>query len=165
MDNELIQLAENLGQFLTQKNLKIAIAESCTGGGICQLLTEIAGSSQWFECGFVCYSNTSKMKMLEVKAETLENFGAVSKETAIEMAQGALKNSEADYSVSVTGIAGPGGGSAKKPVGTVFIALQNAHKSVSYEKHFEGVRHEIRQQAILFALTALLDFIIADFSC
>ncbi len=165
MDKELIELAEHLGQALSGKGLKLAIAESCTGGGICQVVTEIAGSSQWFECGFVCYSNTSKIRMLGVKADTLKNFGAVSQEIATEMAQGALTKSKTDYAVSVTGIAGPDGGSAAKPVGTVFVALQNANKSVCYEKHFEGVRHEIRQQAIVFVLKALLDLVVADFSC
>lgn len=156
MENELIKLAEHLGQTLRAGNLKLAIAESCTGGGICQLLTEIAGSSHWFECGFVTYSNNSKIQMLDVKRETIENFGAVSKETAIEMAQGALANSEADYTISVTGIAGPDGGSVEKPVGTVFIALQYGEQSICYKKHFSGNRHEIRQQSIKFAFEAML---------
>lgn len=165
MDKELIKLAEHLGQTLRHKGLKLAIAESCSGGGICQVLTEIAGSSQWFECGFVCYSNTSKMRMLGVKTDTLKNFGAVSKQTAIEMVSGALRNSEADYAVSVTGIAGPEGGCVEKPVGTVFIALQSGDKCLCYEKHFEGTRHEVRRQAILFALKALQDLVVADFNC
>lgn len=159
MDNELITLASDLGHILQAKGLTIAIAESCTGGGICQLVTSCAGSSLWFERGFVTYSNNSKMQMLGVKPETLENFGAVSKETAQEMAEGALKHSEADYAVSVTGIAGPDGGSIEKPVGTVFIALQNAKQSICYEKHFSGTRHEIRQQSIRFALESLLELI------
>lgn len=159
MDTELIHLAETVGQLLKKNFLTIAIAESCTGGGICQLLTEISGSSSWFECGFICYSNHSKSKMLGVKAETLENFGAVSKETAIEMAHGALKNSGADYTISVTGIAGPEGGSLEKPVGTVFIALQNKTTHRCYQMYFDGTRHEIRQQTIRFALTALQEFI------
>jgi nicotinamide-nucleotide amidase len=159
MDNELIHQAEILGQLLKSKGLKIAVAESCTGGGICQLLTEIPGSSAWFECGFITYSNLSKIKMLGVKPETLKNFGAVSKEVANEMAEGAFKNSEADYAVSVTGIAGPDGGSVQKPVGTVFIALQNSETNKCYKKNFAGNRHEVRQQAMLFSLGALLEFI------
>ena len=159
MDNELILLAENLGQLLKSKGVKIAVAESCTGGGICQLLTEISGSSAWFECGFITYSNQSKMQMLAVKPETLANFGAVSKEVALEMAHGALKNSAANYAISVTGIAGPDGGSVQKPVGTVFIALKNKKKEVCYQKYFQGDRHEIRQQAMRFSLNAVREFV------
>lgn len=160
MDKELIELAEQLGQTLRHKDLKLAIAESCTGGGICQLLTEIAGSSHWFERGFVTYSNNSKMQLLGVNSQTIDLYGAVSKQTALEMAQGTLRNSEADYALAVTGIAGPDGGSAEKPVGTVFIALQNPEQSISYKKHFIGTRHEIRQQAIKFSLESLLKFIL-----
>jgi nicotinamide-nucleotide amidase len=156
MDNELIKLASDLGHILQAKGLTIAIAESCTGGGICQLLTSCAGSSAWFERGFITYSNNSKIQMLGVKVETLKDFGAVSKETALEMVRGALENSEADYAISVTGIAGPNGGSMEKPIGTVFIALQNAVQSICHEKHFTGSRHEIRQQTVKFALEALL---------
>ena len=152
MEFQLIQQAENLGQVLKGRGLKIALAESCTGGGICQLLTEIAGSSQWFECGFVTYSNASKIKMLGVKTETLATFGAVSQETALEMAQGAFTRSAADYTVSVTGIAGPDGGSVEKPVGTVFIALARSDSQRCYQQYFQGTRHDIRQQTIHFAL-------------
>lgn len=161
MQNELINLATELGSCLQKKGAKLSVAESCTGGGICQLLTSCAGSSHWFECGFVSYSNDSKIKMLGVKPQTIAAFGAVSKETAMEMVLGALQYSNADYAISVTGIAGPDGGSVEKPVGTVFIALQNADKNVCYEKNFSGTRHEIRQQAIKFALEALLKLITA----
>lgn len=156
MNKELIELAEQLGQALSRKGLTLAIAESCTGGGICQLLTEIAGSSHWFERGFVCYSNHSKIQMLAVKPETLALYGAVSQETALEMVQGALTYSEANCSIAVTGIAGPGGGSIEKPVGTVFIALQTQAHKVCYEKHFNGNRHEIRLQTVNFAVDTML---------
>jgi nicotinamide-nucleotide amidase len=155
MERELIKLAQELGHILQAKGLTIAIAESCTGGGICQLLTEIAGSSQWFERGFITYSNNSKVQMLGVKTQTIELYGAVSQQTAIEMAEGALKNSEADYVVSVTGIAGPEGGTLEKPVGTVFIALQNKTEMICYQKYFSGTRHEIRQKTIKFSLESL----------
>lgn len=156
MDNELINLAAELGSRLQKKHAMLTVAESCTGGGICQLLTSCAGSSRWFDCGFISYSNNSKMQMLGLKADTLKAFGAVSRETAIEMAQGALQHSAADYAISVTGIAGPDGGSKEKPVGTVFMALESAGQSICYEEHFNGARDEVRQQAIKFALQALL---------
>lgn len=159
MDKELIEIAEYLGQTLRARALKLAIAESCTGGGICQLLTSCAGSSHWFERGFITYSNNSKIQMLGVSPQILNLHGAVSRQIALDMALGALNNSEADYTVSVTGIAGPDGGSIEKPVGTVFIALQNGTQSFCYEKHFMGTRHEIRQQSIMFALKMLLEFI------
>jgi nicotinamide-nucleotide amidase len=155
MDNELMQLSENLGQLLKAKNLKLALAESCTGGGLCQIITEIAGSSAWFERGFITYSNQSKMQMLHVNAETLARFGAVSEQTALEMVQGALANSEADCAIAVTGIAGPEGGSVEKPVGTVFIAVQTPASLVCYERHFCGSRQQVRLATIKFALLTL----------
>jgi nicotinamide-nucleotide amidase len=159
MDNELIELTENLGQSLQAQGLKLAVAESCTGGRICQLLTEIAGSSLWFDRGFICYSNNSKIQMLAVNKETIIRYGAVSKQTALEMAQGALNHSEADCAIAVTGIAGPGGGSLEKPVGTVFVALQNGKQSICYENHFNGMRHEVRLQTASIALNAMLKMI------
>jgi nicotinamide-nucleotide amidase len=156
MNHELINLVTELGSMLQKKGLKLAVAESCTGGGICQLVTSCAGSSQWFDCGFVTYSNNAKIKMLGVKAETLALYGAVSQPTALEMAQGVLNNSEADCTIAVTGVAGPSGGSVEKPVGTVFIAVQNRQRAICYENHFVGTRHEIREQAIKFGLEALL---------
>jgi nicotinamide-nucleotide amidase len=155
MEHELINLATNLGRCLCEQGLMLAIAESCTGGGICQVITEVSGSSQWFDRGFICYSNLSKIQMLDIKPQTLEQFGAVSRQTAIEMVQGALKHSNADCALSVTGIAGPDGGSEEKPVGTVFIAMQKEQQLFCYEKHFVGSRHEIRQQTIKFALETL----------
>ena len=124
MDNEIIDLAGQLGVLLKTKGIKITTAESCTGGGIAQLITEISGSSAWFDRGFVSYSNHSKTQMLGVKQKTLDEYGAVSSEVASEMVVGALKNSEANLAAAVTGIAGPDGGTQQKPVGTVYIAWQ-----------------------------------------
>ncbi len=153
MDKQLITLAEELGQKLQAEGLKIAVAESCTGGGVCQVITEVAGSSKWFDRGFITYSNESKMELLGVKAESLEKYGAVSAEVALEMVQGALNRSDADYAVAVTGIAGPSGGSLEKPVGTVFIAKQYENKSGECRQYlFTGDRSEIRQKTIVHAL-------------
>ena len=124
MDNEIIELARQLGKVLKEQGMKIATAESCTGGGIAQAITEIPGSSAWFDRGFVTYSNAAKLQMLQVKQSTLDEFGAVSEQVAIEMVEGALMNSNADLAVSVTGIAGPDGGTNIKPVGTIYIAWQ-----------------------------------------
>ena len=130
MDNELFELAQQLGRLLKSKEKKIATAESCTGGWIAQIITEVSGSSAWFDRGFVTYSNAAKMEMLGVKPETLDNFGAVSAQTATEMVTGALAHSDADCAIAVTGIAGPDGGTAEKPVGTVFIAWAYKNQDV-----------------------------------
>ena len=157
MDQEIFHLAQELGVFLKQKNWRIATAESCTGGGIAQAITDIPGSSQWFDRGFVTYSNQAKIEMLGVKSDTLERYGAVSAETAIEMAEGCLLNSEADLSIAVTGSAGPDGGTEEKPIGTVYIALAvKIRKSEFYKKHFSGNRIQIRQLTIQSALMLVL---------
>ena len=157
MDAELIALATQLGQHLMANGSMIATAESCTGGGIAYTLTEIAGSSRWFDRSFVTYSNLSKVQMLAVKPATLEKQGAVSAEVALEMVRGALLYSSADCAVAVTGIAGPDGGSVEKPIGTVFIAwcYKNAVATV-IKQHFSGNRHQIRTQTIKTALEGLL---------
>ena len=153
METQLITLATKLGQWLQQQGSMLAVAESCTGGGIAQVITEITGSSEWFERGFVTYSNLSKIEMLGVNQPTLEQFGAVSANTALEMVSGVLRNSHADYAISVTGIAGPTGGSEEKPVGTVFIAWQSKNTPAIVKKYlFKGSRQQIRQQAIAQAL-------------
>jgi len=118
----LASLARRVGSRLKRRRLKLATAESCTGGWIAQAVTSVAGSSEWFERGFVTYSNEAKKEMLGVRAATLSRHGAVSEETAREMAAGALKRSEAHVALAVTGIAGPGGGTRKKPVGMVCFA-------------------------------------------
>jgi nicotinamide-nucleotide amidase len=153
MDNELFELAERLGQSLKAKGYKIATAESCTGGWIAQAITEVPGSSAWFDRGFVTYSNSAKVQMLGVNPETLENFGAVSAETAKEMVAGALANSAADLAVAVTGIAGPDGGSAEKPVGTVYVAWQDKTGFSKVERlQLSGNRHQIRKQTVIRAI-------------
>jgi nicotinamide-nucleotide amidase len=157
MDNELLILAEQLGLRLKAGGKMLAVAESCTGGGIAQIITEIAGSSAWFDRGFVTYSNQSKVQMLDVKPATIETFGAVSEQTALEMVVGALKHSTADCACAVTGIAGPDGGSLEKPVGTVFIA--RCYKQQAAEvvrKYYVGSRHQIRTQTVKTALEWLL---------
>lgn len=156
MDNELFELAQQLGQLLNSKGKKIATAESCTGGWIAQIITEISGSSAWFDRGFVTYSNAAKMQMLGVKPETLDKFGAVSVQTATEMVTGALAHSDADCAIAVTGIAGPDGGTAEKPVGTVFIAWADKNKDVKVvQKKLMGNRHQIRRQTVKIALAGL----------
>ncbi len=134
-------------------------AESCTGGLIAKVMTDRAGSSAVFERGFVTYSNDAKTELLGVKKETLETFGAVSLETAREMAEGALKNSHADIAVSVTGIAGPHGGTKDKPVGLVFIGVSFQGQTDAFECHFKGSREEIREQTATSALHVILSHI------
>lgn len=159
MDHELFELAEQLGRSLKAGGKKIATAESCTGGWIAQTITEVPGSSAWFDRGFVTYSNVSKVQMLGVKQETLEKYGAVSAETAMEMAQGALANSDADCVCAVTGIAGPDGGSPEKPVGMVFIAWQYKDGgSEVVKKQFAGDRQQIRRQTVKTAIEGIADY-------
>lgn len=151
------QLAATAGQALKQRDLFLVTAESCTGGGLGYWITSIAGSSDWFERGFVTYSNTAKMELLGVNPQTLEQFGAVSQQTAVEMAEGALQNSDADISVAITGIAGPDGGMEKKPVGTVWIAWTGHDIPLSVEGYvFTGDRQAIRTAAIQRALERLV---------
>ena len=135
----------------------LATAESCTGGWIAQEITAIPGSSVWFDCGFVTYSNASKQKMLGVSKDALEQNGAVSAEVVAQMAEGALKNSGAHISVATSGIAGPGGGSKEKPVGTVWFAWAEQGKSVRTKKYcFDGDRESVRKQAVSVALEGIL---------
>jgi nicotinamide-nucleotide amidase len=158
MPNDLLSLADQLGQQLRKKGQMLALAESCTGGWIAQSMTEIAGSSAWFDRGFVTYSNAAKTTMLGVHESTLQQYGAVSPQTASEMVGGALKFSDADLALAVTGIAGPGGGTAEKPIGLVFIAWQTRGQPCRcLEQHFEGDRHAVRRQAVQKALQCLLD--------
>jgi nicotinamide-nucleotide amidase len=157
MPNDLLSLADQLGQQLSKKGQVLALAESCTGGWIAQSVTEIAGSSAWFDRGFVTYSNAAKTAMLGVRESTLQQYGAVSPQTASEMVAGALKFSDADMALAVTGIAGPGGGTAEKPVGLVFIAWQTRGQPCRcLEQHFEGDRHAVRLQTVHKALQCLL---------
>lgn len=154
--DELLTLAILAGQKLKERGLVLATAESCTGGGVAQAITEIAGSSEWFDCGFVTYSNAAKMALLGVPANVLERHGAVSAETAAAMCEGTLRNSRATVSLSTTGIAGPGGAVPGKPVGTVWFGWAHG-KSVRTEKMlFDGDRHAVRTQSIVHALRGLV---------
>lgn len=157
-DVALSNLAAELGAALKARGYTLALAESCTGGMVAQAVTGIAGSSAWFDRGFVTYSNQAKIEMLGVSSATLDIYGAVSEQTAIEMAVGALKNSHAQMTGSITGIAGPDGGRTEKPVGTVCFAWTEAHIPTSTStKYFKGNRQEIRQQAAIELMAGLVD--------
>ena len=162
-DKALYELAERVGKALKAKGMMMATAESCTGGWIAQAVTAVPGSSAWFERGFVTYTYISKREMLGVKPETLEQYGAVSQETVHEMAAGALERSHAQVAVSVSGTAGPSGGTLQKPVGTVCFGwgMKNDGNdrggAVQTEvKHFDGDREAVRRQAVVFALERVL---------
>jgi len=150
------KLAIETGKLLQDRGLKLATAESCTGGGLSYWLTSVPGSSDWFERGFVTYSNNAKIEVLGVSPETLDQFGAVSEEVANEMADGALNFSQADISIAITGIAGPDGGTTEKPVGTVWLAWSHSMTTLTKDYHFTGDRQSIRQQAMEQALSVLL---------
>lgn len=157
IDTELYALAVDLGKFLQKSGKKIAVAESCTGGWIAQVITQVPGSSAWFDRGFVTYSNLAKIEMLGVKRETLDNYGAVSFETVREMVQGTLNNSHADLAIAVTGISGPDGGTSDKKVGTVFLAwASKGGNSKVVKKHFFGDRKSVRLQTVINALIACM---------
>ncbi len=157
-DAALDVLASRLGELLLAGDLRLATAESCTGGWIAKCLTDISGSSDWFERGFVTYSNGAKMAMLGVSAETLASRGAVSEETVREMAGGAVRQSPAQVAVAVSGIAGPTGGTPDKPVGTVWIAWAWPDRSVSAKKFmFAGNREAVRRATVAEALKGLMD--------
>lgn len=155
--DNLDALSRQVGEALQKAGLSLATAESCTGGGVAEVVTRTAGSSSWFDCGFVTYSNAAKQQLLGVATKTLETHGAVSEATAIEMTSGALAHSRADIALSVTGIAGPDGGSAEKPVGTVCFAwcCRNG-MPVAATRHFAGDRASVRHQAVIFALEGML---------
>jgi len=158
MADPLTALAALAGERLKARGLKLVTAESCTGGWVAQAVTAIAGSSDWFERGFVTYSNEAKREMLGVRAETLERAGAVSEATALEMARGALAASRAQVAVSVTGVAGPAGGTALKPVGMVCFGWALAGGGAeAATRHFPGDRGEVRRQSVLCALQGVLD--------
>lgn len=156
---ELSRAARLIGEKLNASQRIVCTAESCTGGLIAAHLTDIPGSSAWFDCGLVTYSNTAKTQLLGVDANLIETYGAVSKEVAEAMALGALANSHADIAVAVTGIAGPDGGSADKPVGTVYIAWASGERIISNRYQFNGTRADIRQQTVLQALTGVLQLL------
>jgi nicotinamide-nucleotide amidase len=159
-NNSIQGSAQLLGKKLLKAGLIVSTAESCTGGGVAYAITEISGSSQWFDRGFVTYSNESKLEMLGVKNKTLEKYGAVSQNIVIEMAKGAVKNSNADIAVAISGIAGPTGGTDDKPVGTVCISWHSAHKKGKTATYiFVGGRKAIRCQAVEIALVGLIELV------
>jgi len=149
-------LAKRLGARLKRANEMLATAESCTGGWAAQVVTSAAGSSAWFERGFVTYSNAAKQELLGVRAETLRAHGAVSEETAREMARGALERSQGTIAVSITGVAGPAGGTAEKPVGTVCFAWARGGEVRSETRRFAGDRESIRRQSVILALEGVM---------
>ncbi|VAW51895.1 Nicotinamide-nucleotide amidase [hydrothermal vent metagenome] len=162
-EQELRDLAEQLGQCMTAKGLKLASAESCTGGWLAKIITDIPGSSAWFTGSVVCYSNASKVSLLGVDENCLNEFGAVSGETVLELSDGLFSHTDADVAVSVSGIAGPDGGSDEKPVGLVWLSWGKRGKSVHARSfNFEGNREDVRKQSIKQALNNLLDLLVCD---
>lgn len=160
MKQQIEQMAVSLGQCLLDRGIMLATAESCTGGWIAQLVTGVAGSSAWFDRGFVTYSNLAKQEMLGVSGATLAAHGAVSEPVVTEMATGALARSQAKVAVAVSGIAGPGGGSVEKPVGTVFLAWVLAGKAPVVQRvQLAGDREEVRRQTVRIALERLLELL------
>ena len=150
-------LARELGALLLERGEMLALAESCTGGWVGKAVTELPGSSAWFSAGFVTYSNDAKLRLLGVRAETLRTHGAVSAETAAEMAQGALTRGGTDWSLAVTGIAGPDGGSATRPVGLVWFAWSGRNGLLESESRiFAGNRQAVRMQSVEHAVQGLL---------
>ena len=160
MDKEIYDLSKQLGTSLRSREWVLATAESCTGGWISQAVTMVPGSSSWFDCGFVTYTNRSKHELLNVRANTLERDGAVSELTVREMAEGALARSHADCSVAVSGVAGPDGGSAEKPVGTVWMAIATReHGTQTRHLLLQGDRDAVRRQTVMIALQALIELL------
>lgn len=155
MDSTL-DLATRVGHTLKARGLLLATAESCTGGGIAYAITEIAGSSEWFDCGFVTYSNASKNELLDISEALIAQHGAVSEEIAGAMAEGAVANSNADVAVSTTGIAGPGGAVPGKPVGTVCFGWRVGDKTYTERLVFQGDRQAVRAQTVEHSLKGLL---------
>ncbi len=157
IEHDLNALAQTLGKHLKKRNLTLTLAESCTGGLCAEVITRIAGSSAWFECGFITYSNRSKELLLNISEFTLDTYGAVSEATAIEMAMGAHSISGASLSAAVTGIAGPTGGSQEKPVGTVCFAWMGIDRELATATHhFKGNRLEIRKQSTKTLIEGLI---------
>lgn len=157
-DHELQQLSLLIGERLKTQRATVTTAESCTGGWIAKVFTDVSGSSAWFERGFVTYSNEAKQEMIGVPSATLDRFGAVSEQTVREMAKGARFAARADYAIAVSGIAGPDGGTPEKPVGTVWFGFAAPHEKVeAFQKHFSGDREAIRRQSVAWALRKLHD--------
>ncbi len=160
VEDDLYRLAEQLGAALKARDLMLVTAESCTGGWVGEAITMISGSSDWYERGFITYSYIAKRELLGVKPETLEECGAVSEATVREMAVGALANSHAQVAVAVSGTAGPTGGTAEKPVGTVCLGWALKGGTVKIEtQHFAGDRQAVRKQSVARALRGVLELL------
>jgi len=153
------KIARQVGKRLKSSHALLVTAESCTGGWVAQAVTSVAGSSNWFERGYVTYSNAAKREELGVRKATLARHGAVSEQTAREMARGALNRSRGTVALSVTGIAGPGGGSPGKPVGTVCFAWAHWRKIRSETRRYRGNRRNIRQRSVVHALHGVLKWL------
>lgn len=150
------ELAKTLGERLKRKRAMLVTAESCTGGWAAQVVTSVAGSSDWFDRGYVTYSNEAKRELLGVRPETLSKHGAVSEETAREMAQGALAQGKGTVALAITGVAGPAGGSKDKPVGTVCFAWATKRGARVETRRFSGDRESVRRQSVIHALEGVL---------
>jgi PncC family amidohydrolase len=157
-----IPIEAQVGELLRQRNLHLAVAESCTGGLIGDRLTNIPGSSEYFLGGVIAYAYEAKVRLLGVKWETLEQFGAVSRETVLEMAFGVRRVLSADIGLSVSGIAGPGGGMPTKPVGLVWIGLSTARGDQAWSYQFSGDRRQVKEQSVEQALHLLADSLKSD---
>ena len=155
-DRELAELAARLGDALLARNWTACIAESCTGGWIAKVMTDVPGSSGWFEVGFVTYANEAKMGLLDVPSEMLETHGAVSEPVVIAMAEAARSRTGADLAVAVSGVAGPDGGTSEKPVGTVWFAWAGPDRTRAERRQLPGDREQIRRLAVERALEGLL---------
>ena len=162
-EQELADLAEQLGECMKAKGMKLASAESCTGGWLAKIITDLPGSSAWFTGSVVSYSNAAKQSLLGVNESTLNEFGAVSGETVLEMTDGLFSHTDADVAVSISGIAGPDGGTDAKPVGLVWLSWGKRDKSVFANPfNFDGDREVVRKQSIKQALNCLLDLLVCD---
>jgi nicotinamide-nucleotide amidase len=158
--DNVVQLRDRLALRLKTQGMRLATAESCSGGWIAKVCTDMPGSSDWFECAIVSYSNTSKHRLLGVPIETIEHYGAVSEQTVRAMLNGLFARTDADLGVAVSGIAGPGGGSADKPVGTVWISAgQRATHACARRFTFSGDRNQVREQSLIAAFELLLEHI------
>ncbi len=161
MSETLLEQAAEVGRLLREARAVMSTAESCTGGWVAQAITAVPGSSEWFDSGFVTYSNDAKMHMLQVKAKTLESEGAVSEAVVREMVSGAIQASLANTAVAISGIAGPDGGSDEKPVGTVWIAWAHEEARKAQRFHFHGDREQVRLQAVEAALAGMQEILLA----
>lgn len=155
-----MKIEEEIGRLLQEKGLTLSVAESCTGGLVSHMITNVAGSSDYFENGYIVYSNRSKIKLLSIPEYTIKRYGAVSSYTAIAMAEGVRIKSSTDVGLSITGIAGPGGGTIKKPVGLVYIAVAGNKKTECKEYRFKGARLKIKSESARAAINYLKDYLI-----